>query len=589
MTSPNHNLTSTPHQDQHQLQQQPYYQHQHQYTVNKSHQFAAYLPETSKLNQLRPTHLFPIQQIQQSPIRTTEIHTTASHITRPLPPIPLRSDNLTPHIQVEYPPLPPMHSYPMSHLTPLPIQPNYYTDHHTNTLQQAPISQQPFAILPQHQKFPHIQREPYPVLNYTPSQQYQSFYEQYPTSLQQQYHNHHHHQQQQRQNQHQHQQQAPLTDDIHTLAGSSVPLAPRNTSAFGPKRLESKLTHPVITEGSKIKKPAHKLSPSFSVTNRNHSSSSNNSNNNNNNNLEDSHTAAVNDYLNYHSLSIGLSKQLVWAGKITEELIKFSKYIDDNTVLLSFIEKEAKISNDVNLATEILNSNYKIEEFYSYIKNFPKNDLDNLFNICEKLSLMIKDWIKIKDSTDLANLSISYFLQNNINNGDHTTTNNNKNDNNNNNPSPNDNINSPLTSTSHSYSPYHSRSHSPSHSNTNSNTRSNFKNLNPKFFKPPTILNESVSSLQVVPFNPNENQEANAKLNSHGTLQPDLPLKVKLVCLHCGSTSTPEWRKGPEDAKTLCNACGLFHTKLVKKIGAAGAACELRKRRENDEPHNRRI
>ncbi|KAG6399664.1 hypothetical protein SASPL_141145 [Salvia splendens] len=28
-------------------------------------------------------------------------------------------------------------------------------------------------------------------------------------------------------------------------------------------------------------------------------------------------------------------------------------------------------------------------------------------------------------------------------------------------------------------------------------------------------------------------------------------------CSHCGATKTPQWRAGPEGAKTLCNACGV--------------------------------
>lgn len=38
-------------------------------------------------------------------------------------------------------------------------------------------------------------------------------------------------------------------------------------------------------------------------------------------------------------------------------------------------------------------------------------------------------------------------------------------------------------------------------------------------------------------------------------------------CQQCGKTSTPEWRRGPVGPRTLCNACGLFYCKLVKKVG----------------------
>lgn len=54
-------------------------------------------------------------------------------------------------------------------------------------------------------------------------------------------------------------------------------------------------------------------------------------------------------------------------------------------------------------------------------------------------------------------------------------------------------------------------------------------------------------------------------------------------CHQCGTHETPEWRKGPEGSRTLCNACGLFHAKLVKKKGEAEAAEILRGRREQNQ------
>lgn len=52
-------------------------------------------------------------------------------------------------------------------------------------------------------------------------------------------------------------------------------------------------------------------------------------------------------------------------------------------------------------------------------------------------------------------------------------------------------------------------------------------------------------------------------------------------CHQCGASETPEWRRGPDGARTLCNACGLYHAKLVKKRGEAEAAEILRERRES--------
>lgn len=56
---------------------------------------------------------------------------------------------------------------------------------------------------------------------------------------------------------------------------------------------------------------------------------------------------------------------------------------------------------------------------------------------------------------------------------------------------------------------------------------------------------------------------------------PEIINKTNNVCQRCGTTETPEWRRGPGGVKTLCNACGLFHAKLVKRKGAALAAEEV--------------
>ncbi|KAH7911067.1 hypothetical protein BJ138DRAFT_31729 [Hygrophoropsis aurantiaca] len=43
-------------------------------------------------------------------------------------------------------------------------------------------------------------------------------------------------------------------------------------------------------------------------------------------------------------------------------------------------------------------------------------------------------------------------------------------------------------------------------------------------------------------------------------------------CHSCNIRETPEWRRGPDGARTLCNACGLHYAKLVRKRDKAAAA-----------------
>lgn len=43
-------------------------------------------------------------------------------------------------------------------------------------------------------------------------------------------------------------------------------------------------------------------------------------------------------------------------------------------------------------------------------------------------------------------------------------------------------------------------------------------------------------------------------------------------CHSCNRAETPEWRRGPDGARTLCNACGLHYAKLTRKVGANKAS-----------------
>jgi hypothetical protein len=39
-------------------------------------------------------------------------------------------------------------------------------------------------------------------------------------------------------------------------------------------------------------------------------------------------------------------------------------------------------------------------------------------------------------------------------------------------------------------------------------------------------------------------------------------------CHSCNRAETPEWRRGPDGARTLCNACGLHYAKLTRRMGS---------------------
>ncbi|KAF3057286.1 Cutinase gene palindrome-binding protein [Daldinia childiae] len=53
-----------------------------------------------------------------------------------------------------------------------------------------------------------------------------------------------------------------------------------------------------------------------------------------------------------------------------------------------------------------------------------------------------------------------------------------------------------------------------------------------------------------------------------GEKKKKLKVAEEYVCTDCGTLDSPEWRKGPQGPKTLCNACGLRWAKKEKKKNA---------------------
>ncbi|KAI9719449.1 MAG: hypothetical protein M1812_003520 [Candelaria pacifica] len=55
-----------------------------------------------------------------------------------------------------------------------------------------------------------------------------------------------------------------------------------------------------------------------------------------------------------------------------------------------------------------------------------------------------------------------------------------------------------------------------------------------------------------------------------GDKKKKLKVADEYVCTDCGTLDSPEWRKGPNGPKTLCNACGLRWAKKEKKRHVTG-------------------
>ncbi|GME78296.1 unnamed protein product [Ambrosiozyma monospora] len=126
---------------------------------------------------------------------------------------------------------------------------------------------------------------------------------------------------------------------------------------------------------------------------------------------------------------------------------------------------------------------------------------------------------------------------------------------------------------------------------TSSSTTLNFKSMQmtstrSESISTPKRLGEA-ALLKVDPIKPAILKSDLGDFFPKGVLMHDLSVKPKQKCLQCGSESTPEWRRGPDTAKVLCNACGLFRSKLIKKYGDVVAEEMLKKRRDEGKGEDR--
>ncbi|RLV95776.1 RING finger protein ETP1 [Spathaspora sp. JA1] len=75
--------------------------------------------------------------------------------------------------------------------------------------------------------------------------------------------------------------------------------------------------------------------------------------------------------------------------------------------------------------------------------------------------------------------------------------------------------------------------------------------------------------------------------HEQGGLNPELSVKPQITCQQCSCQETPEWRRGPQGSRTLCNACGLFYSKLIKKLGIQEANNLMYQRKQSGAVYDR--
>ncbi|EDO15116.1 hypothetical protein Kpol_1046p6 [Vanderwaltozyma polyspora DSM 70294] len=105
---------------------------------------------------------------------------------------------------------------------------------------------------------------------------------------------------------------------------------------------------------------------------------------------------------------------------------------------------------------------------------------------------------------------------------------------------------------------------------------------------------KSVSLTTSLPLDSSDRNSYKLTSTAPAAVQSDFIRDFKLTrissnkCLQCGETQTPEWRRGPYGNKTLCNACGLFYSKLTKKFGNKNANLLMRYRQKTS-PSDRKV
>ncbi|GAV28103.1 hypothetical protein PMKS-001571 [Pichia membranifaciens] len=115
--------------------------------------------------------------------------------------------------------------------------------------------------------------------------------------------------------------------------------------------------------------------------------------------------------------------------------------------------------------------------------------------------------------------------------------------------------------------------------------------------RPKSVTSDSLNNhndLNNSNSNSNSNRNSNSNSNSRSNDLADssdlITIQVaRMECMHCSSKGTPEWRRGPSGERTLCNACGLFYSKLVKKYGENDAQSIMENRKKRGKSMDRRL
>lgn len=147
----------------------------------------------------------------------------------------------------------------------------------------------------------------------------------------------------------------------------------------------------------------------------------------------------------------------------------------------------------------------------------------------------------------------------------------------------------------HEATPYKKFNNNNINNDATHNTQSNNKKRTARSFPNLTPISvPSANNTKSAPLHTTENSlkvstSSGLTKSSTATTLHQLSTCESTKCMHCLSTGTPEWRRGPDGERTLCNACGLFYSKLVKKYDRETAKNIMKERKLSGKCADRRI